>query len=163
PNPIAAGGNITYTQVVTNTGPSAADNATVVLTIPANTTLVSVATPAGWTCNSPGGGGTGKVVCVNADMLATTSATFGIVVNVNSGTTNGTVLTQTATVSSSTSDPSTTNNTAIVNTVVGTNGPDLTVTNIASPNPVTAGSNITYTQVVTNTGSTAATGGTFSE
>ena len=41
PNPVAAGSNITYTQVVTNSGPSAADNATVVATIPANTTFVS--------------------------------------------------------------------------------------------------------------------------
>ncbi len=30
PNPVAAGSNITYTQVVTNNGPSAADNATFV-------------------------------------------------------------------------------------------------------------------------------------
>ena len=48
PNPVAAGANITYTQIVTNNGPSAADNATLVATIPANTTLVSVAAPAGW-------------------------------------------------------------------------------------------------------------------
>ncbi len=50
PNPVAAGANITYTQVVTNNGPSAADNATVVAAIPANTTLVSMAAPAGWSC-----------------------------------------------------------------------------------------------------------------
>jgi len=50
PNPVAAESNITYTQVVTNNGPSAADNATLVATIPANTTLVSVTPPAGWSC-----------------------------------------------------------------------------------------------------------------
>ena len=43
PNPVAAGANITYTQVVTNNGPSAGDNATFATPVPANTTLVSIA------------------------------------------------------------------------------------------------------------------------
>src|SRR5439155_24727580 len=60
PNPVAAGSNITYTQVVTNSGPSAADNATLVATVPANTTFVSLASPAGWPCVTPGVGGTGN-------------------------------------------------------------------------------------------------------
>ncbi len=47
PNPVAAGANITYTQVVTNNGPSAADNATVVASIPANTTLASISRACG--------------------------------------------------------------------------------------------------------------------
>ena len=37
------------------------------------------------------------------------------------------------------------------------------MTNVASPVPVQAGNDITYTQVVTNTGTTAVTGATFSE
>ncbi len=62
----------------------------------------------------------------------------------------------------SVSDPNCSNNTASVNTVVGTTAAgDLTVTNVASPNPVQAGNNITYTQVVTNTGAAAATEATF--
>ena len=46
PNPVAAGSNITYTQVVTNNGPSAADNAALVESDSANTTFVSIAAPA---------------------------------------------------------------------------------------------------------------------
>ncbi len=163
PNPVAAGANITYTQVVTNNGPSAADNATVVAIIPANTTFVSIAAPAGWTCLSPGVGGTGNVVCTNVNMLASTAGTFTLVVKVNSGTANGTVITGKVSVASSAVDPISSNNSATVSTVVGTAGPNLTVTNVASPNPVLAGTNITYTQVVTNTGSLAATNGTFTE
>jgi len=163
PNPVAAGSNITYTQVVTNNGPSAADNATVVETIPANTTLVSFVTPAGWTCISPGAGGTGNVVCTDVNMPGSTAATFGLVVKVNSGTANGTVITETVSANSSAIDPNSLNNTASVATVVGTTAPDLTVTNVASPNPVQAGTKITYTQVVTNTGSSPATAGTFNE
>ena len=96
-------------------------------------------------------------------MLPLTSGTFTLVVKVNSGTANGTVITGKVSVASSAVDPISTNNTATVSTVVGTTAPNLTVTNVASPNPVVAGTNITYTQVVTNTGSSAATNGTFSE
>ena len=164
PNPVAAGSNITYTQIVTNSGPSAADNATLVATIPANTTFVSMASPAGWTCVNPGVGGTGNVVCSVSNMLGSTAGTFTLVVKVNSGTTNGTVITETAAVSSSVSDPNSANNTATVNTIVGvTAGADLSVSNAASPNPVIANNNITYTQVVTNTGTAAATAATFIE
>jgi uncharacterized repeat protein (TIGR01451 family) len=160
PNPVAAGSNITYTAVVTNSGPSAADNATLVATIPANTTFVSIASPAGWTCSA----GTSNVVCTISSMAGSTAATFSMVVKVNAGTANGTVIGETATVNSSASDSNSTNNTATVNTIVGvTAGADLSVSNSASPNPVLAGSNITYTQVVTNTGSAAATTATFSE
>ncbi|MFZ0309284.1 MAG: C25 family cysteine peptidase [Candidatus Sulfotelmatobacter sp.] len=164
PNPVTAGSNITYTQLVTNNGPSAADNATLVEAVPPNTTFVSISAPAGWTCVAPPSGGTGNVVCTDLNMPGSTAATFAMVVKVNTGTANGTVITGTATVSSSVSDPNAANNTASASTVVGTTaGAELTVTNAASPNPVVAGTHITYTQVVTNTGSVAATGATFTE
>ena len=163
PNPVAAGANITYTQVVTNNGPSAADNATVVASIPANTTLVSIVAPAGWSCLNTAVGATGNVVCTNANMAASTAGTFTLVVKVTAGTANGTVITGTVSVGSSAIDPIASNNTAQVTTLVGATGPNLSVTNVAAPNPVLAGNPITYTQVVTNTGTTAITGGTFTE
>jgi uncharacterized repeat protein (TIGR01451 family) len=164
PNPVAAGGNITYTQVVTNSGPSAADNAILVANIPANTTLVSVAAPAGWSCITPGAGGTGNVVCNNVDVAALAAGSFTMVVKVNSGTANGTVITGVVSVSSSVNDPITANNTASVATVVGTtaNG-EMVVANTASPDPVVAGNDITYTQVSTNVGSGLATNPTLTE
>jgi len=163
PNPVAAGQNITYTQVVTNNGPSAADNATLVAAIPTNTTIVQILAPAGWSCVNPVSGGTGNVVCSIVDMPGLTSATFTLVVRVNTGTANGTVITGTASVGSSTADPNSSNNTATATTVVGGTTPNLSVTNVASPNPVQAGNTITYTQTVTNTGASAATGATFTE
>ena len=64
-----------------------------------------------------------------------TAATFSLVTKVNTGTANGTVITDTATVSSSVSDPNSANNTSSASTVVGAAaGADLIVTNAASPN-----------------------------
>ncbi|HEY6337463.1 MAG TPA: C25 family cysteine peptidase [Candidatus Sulfotelmatobacter sp.] len=162
PNPVTSPGTIIYTQLVTNNGPSAADNATLVDPVPANTLLQSITPPAGWSCVTPGG--PGNIVCTNSNMAGSTSGTFTLVMKVNSGVANGTVITQTASVSSAVSDPNVANNTATANTVVGTTAQgELTVTNVASPNPVAAGSDITYTQVVTNTGAAAATTATFNE
>ncbi|MGA8440430.1 MAG: C25 family cysteine peptidase, partial [Candidatus Sulfotelmatobacter sp.] len=164
PDPVAAGSNLTYTQVVTNSGPSAADNATLVQAIPANTTLVSLSAPAGWSCTTPGVGNTGNVVCTDLNMAGNTAATFTLITKVNAATANGTLITDTATVSSSVTDPNSGNNTASASTIVGaTAGAELSVTDAASPYPVQAGNNITYTQVVTNSGTAAATGATFSE
>ncbi|HKV78413.1 MAG TPA: C25 family cysteine peptidase [Candidatus Sulfotelmatobacter sp.] len=164
PNPVAAGSNITYTQIVTNNGPSAADNATMVTSIPSNMTFVSLIVPTGWTCATPTVGSFGSIVCTSVQMPGLTAATFTLVAKVNSGVANGTLITNTATASSSTLDPNSLNNSASVSTVVGTTaGGELTVTNSASPNPVQATNNITYTQLVTNTGTAAATTATFTE
>ncbi|MBI3475018.1 MAG: DUF11 domain-containing protein [Acidobacteria bacterium] len=160
PNPVIAGNNITYTQTVTNSGPSDATGVTFVETIPANTLLQTITAPAGWVCSNPGQ--TGTIVCTNADLAPGTPAVFTIVVKVNVGTPNGTVITDTVSASSGVSDPTATNNSATVTTIVGTTAQaDLSITNAASPNPVTVGNNITYTQVVTNTGSAAATTATY--
>ncbi len=158
PNPVAVNGSITYTVVATNNGLSAADNATLVLPVPASTTFASLTPPAGWSCFV-----SSNAVCTNANMPGLSSATFTFVVKVATGTTNGTVITASATVSSSVLDPIQSNNTAIVTTIVGGSGPNLSVTNTASPNPVQAGNTITYAQVVTNTGSSAIANGTFTE
>ena len=71
-------------------------------------------------------------------------------------------LTNTATVSGDQADPNLANNTSTVVTTVNSQS-DLTILKTASPNPVGAGSNLTYMLTVTNNGPSTATGVTITD
>lgn len=153
PDPVLANTNITYAQTVTNGGASAAANATFTETIPANTTFQSLAVPPGWSCVTPLVGATGTITCTNPSLASGATASFPMVVHVNAGTTAGTVITETATVSSTTPDANTSNNSSTTTTTVRATGTaDLAVTVVASPDPVSPGDVVTFTETVTNNG-----------
>ncbi|HTS30923.1 MAG TPA: C25 family cysteine peptidase [Bryobacteraceae bacterium] len=156
---VTAGTNVTMTAVVINNGPAAAAGAVFTETIPANTTLgVAFTPPSGWSCNTIPVGGTGTFTCTTGTFAALASSTFSIVLNVNSGTAAGTVISDEADIAGPTSDPNSSNNSAIATTIVATPGQaDLAVSASGVPNPVTPGNNITYTQSVTNNGPAAIT------
>jgi uncharacterized repeat protein (TIGR01451 family) len=162
PDPVSAGNNITYTINVTNNGPSDAQSVTLSDTIPTNTTFVSNSGATGWTCTDPSVGGTGTISCTRATLANGASSTFTVVVKVNASTATGTTITNSATVSSTTTDPTSTNNSATATTSVNTSA-DLAVTKTDSPDPVTAGNNITYTINVTNNGPSDAQSVTLSD
>jgi uncharacterized repeat protein (TIGR01451 family) len=162
PNPVIAGNNITYTVVVKNNGAATASTVAFSEAIPANTTFVSATpTPAtGWTCSVV----TGTLTCSNATLASGASTSFAVVLQVISGTASGTVITDTANVASTTTDPNPNNNAATATVVVATAGQaDLSVTSAATPNPVTDGNNITYTQTVINNGPAASGTATFTD
>lgn len=156
---VLAGSNVTMTAVVTNNGPAAAAGAVFTETIPTNTTLGAAFTPpSGWSCNTIAVGGTGTLTCTDNSVAALATSTFAVVLTVNSTTTSGTVISDTANISASTPDPNYDNNAATATTVVATSGQaDLAVSSSGVPNPVTPGNNITYTQSITNNGPTAIT------
>lgn len=158
PNPVAAGGTITYTQTVTNNGPMDAVNAVFSEAVPANTTFGSMTPPAGWTCGTlPSVGGTGNIVCTNPDVANGATGPFTLVVTVKSSTTFGSQVVDVASVTSGTNDPNLANNVATAVNIVGsTTSANLSVTISASPSPVVqAGTNITYTIVAQNLGPAA--------
>jgi uncharacterized repeat protein (TIGR01451 family) len=158
---VVAGSNVTLTGVITNQGPSAAAGPVFTEAIPANTTFQSLSAPAGWSCYYPAVNGTGTVECVDNSPLGVNSpATFSVVVQ---ATTAGTVITATDNVNSATPDSNYSNNSASTTFTVATAGQaDLAVTASASPNPVTQGNNITFTETVTNNGPAAETNATLS-
>jgi uncharacterized repeat protein (TIGR01451 family) len=154
------GGNIVYTQTVSNLGSFTAQVPTYSINVPANTTLQSFTIPPGWTCvpAAPGVGYTGAINCSGTTLASGASVSFPMTVKVNvAGVTPGTtVITATPSVSSSSRDPYLPNNTASVSaTVVAAGSGDLAITLANSPNPLSPGENYTYTAVATNNGPSA--------
>jgi len=164
PTVVAPGGNITYTQTVTNNGPLAAVNAVFSENVPANTTFQSISTNAGWTCVTPAVGGTGTITCTNPNFAASGFITYTVVVQVAAATQYGTQIVDVDNIVSGTSDPNLSNNSATATTTVGlASQADLAVTNTASSPTVLAGSNVTMTAVVKNNGPAAASFAAFTE
>jgi len=152
PDPVSAGGNITYTINVANNGPSDAASVTLSDTVPANTTFVSFSAPAGWTPSTPAVGGTGTVTATKASLASAGTAPFTLVVKVSNSANGSTVITDTATISATTTDPTPGNNSATATTNVNGQA-DVSVTNSGTPTPnVFAGNNITYSITVSNAG-----------
>jgi uncharacterized repeat protein (TIGR01451 family) len=112
PDKVLPGQNLTYTIVVTNQGPSDAQNVTLNESTPANTTFVSFAAPAGWTSMTPAPGGTGLITSNISTLAAGASATFTLIVQVNSDAPIGTQIFNTASVTANTSDTAQSNNSA---------------------------------------------------
>ena len=97
-DPVAAGSNITYTIVIDNDGPDPATGVVLTEATPANTTFVSISPSAG--CTTPAVGGSGSISCPAGTLADEATATFSMVVNVNAATATGTLITNTASVSS---------------------------------------------------------------
>ncbi len=106
------GNSLTYTVIVSNSGPSQATNVVVADTLPSGVTFVSGTGPNGETLTETGG-----VVNVSGGDLASAGTfSFTIVATVSAG--SGGVQTNTAVVSSDTNDPVSTNDTATASTTV---------------------------------------------
>ncbi|MBK7473606.1 MAG: IPTL-CTERM sorting domain-containing protein [Betaproteobacteria bacterium] len=81
PDPLIAGGNITYTITVTNGGPSVATGVGISFPLDANTTFVSSVGPP---CMTPAVGTTGTVTCtVAADLAPLGQVVLTVIANVN--------------------------------------------------------------------------------
>ncbi len=155
PSPAIAGNGLTYALSATNNGPSNATGVTITDTLPAGVTYVSAASSQG-TVSQAGG-----TVTVNVGGLASgTGATATILVMVGP-TAHGTI-TNTAVISGNEPDPNLANNTSTVATQVNPLV-DLAIVKSASPNPVIAGSTLTYALVASNNGPSNATGVTITD
>jgi uncharacterized repeat protein (TIGR01451 family) len=149
PDPVLGSGTLQYAIDVSNLGPDTASGITVTDNLPAgNVTFVS-ASGSGWTCLLSGQ----VVTCTRPSLLAGAAPTITLTVQVPS---DAALLTNTATVSSTSSDLNPANDTAMVLTSV-LSAADLSVAVIDAPDPVTTGGALTYTVTAANAGPSEAT------
>jgi uncharacterized repeat protein (TIGR01451 family) len=149
---VNAGANLAYTITVANNGTADAQSVSWTDTLPANTTFVSENQTSGPTFICTTGA---TVTCSIGTLVNGASATFTVVVGVANTTPNGTVLSNTATVSSTTPDGNTLNNSSTASTTVGASA-DLSVTKNGPPTPTAVGFDIVYTINAANNGPTDA-------
>ena len=157
PNPVTAGQDLTYVITASNpAGSGTALNVALVDPLPANTTFRSIVAPPGWSCTTPPAGTPGTVSCFLASMAAGSTAVFTVVANVNP-TATGTI-SNSATVSSlgTDTDPTDNTSTAAVTVDAPAGLADLGITKTDGPDPVVAGSDITYTVTIRNNGPASA-------
>lgn len=140
---------LTYTIDVNNSGPRDASNLTVTNRLPDGNVEFLSAAGIGWTCTLAGQ----LVTCTRPLLIV--GAAPSIVVKITTPGVSGPLIDQ-ASVSSSTADLVTDNNTAAITTGVFDSA-DLSITATDSPDPVRIGEQLTYTLAVANGGPTGAT------
>lgn len=102
---VFSGHSATFVITATNNGPLDAANLTFTDTLPSATTFQSFVAPTGWTCTTPASGGTGQVTCTASTLTNGASAQFTLSVGVPCATPNGSAITDSATVTSTTLNP----------------------------------------------------------
>ncbi|GEM_PF-1629650 len=145
---VNAGAAYSYTLTVTNNGPAPASGVSVTDPLPAGVTFVS-ASGTGWTCNQAAG----TVTCTMPTLAV--GPANPITINVTAPVSTG-ALSNTATVSSSTTDPTPGNNSSTNNLTVVAQA-DLSMIKTASTSQLLPGYPYSYSLTVHNAGPSGAT------
>lgn len=150
PNPVIAGENLTFSVTVRNAGPSTAQNVVLKDQLPAGVTVTSITLPSSSSCTAGVPGDPFQPATCGLDKLGPgATATMTVVAKVEPTTTG--VLHTDASATSVTLDPNNSDNYAHTDTDVATRA-DVALTLADSPDPVVAGTSLTYTATVTNSG-----------
>lgn len=146
--PVPAGSQLTYTITAINEGPDDAASVAWNDPLPVGLTFSSLSAPAGWSCT------TGATVNCSIPSFPPGDAVFTLTVNVSNALANGTIVSNTATISTTTSDPDTSDNQSTANSTV-TTAPAAVVVDVTKTGPASAnaGTDVSYTITVSNNGS----------
>jgi uncharacterized repeat protein (TIGR01451 family) len=146
---IVAGGSFAYTVQLTNSGPDDAKDVVFSDVPPAGVTFTSCNSTEG-TCTVSGGGASLNL----ATLPDRETVTITIQATLSATVADGTTVANTPSVSSSTSDPDTSNNSGSTGSAIITvqNKSDLFVTTNANLTAVKSGGTLVYTAIVTNLG-----------
>jgi len=154
PSPVLAGENVIYTLTITNDGPSTATDTTVSDVLPAGVTLVSATPNNGTACT-----GTALVTCDLGTLTPAQVVEIEVIVTTDFDVPNPTVLTNTASVTTSTPDDNDTNDSAAADVTVNRLA-DLTLDK-SGPATINAGEIISYTLTAANNGPSIASDATI--
>jgi len=149
PSPAAAGAALTYTINITNLGPRDAANLVVSNRLPDGNVQFVSAGGIGWACAL-----SGQIVTCTRPLLIVGAAP-SIAIQITTPAARGDLIDQ-ATVTATTSDLDTGNNSATITTNVFDSA-NLSIAVTETPDPVRIGTGFTYTLAVANDGPTAAT------
>jgi uncharacterized repeat protein (TIGR01451 family) len=147
PGSVNASTQFAYTLSISNAGPNAASAVSVSDSLPPEVTLVS-ASGSGWTCS-----GTATVTCSLSSLAVGAAPT--IVINVTAPAQGGQI-SNSASVSSATSDPNTADNTSATVQTTVVPRTDLSITETGPSGSVNASNQFAYTLSVSNAGPSTA-------
>jgi len=148
PDPVMAGGTVTYTVTVANNGLADSPSTTLSITLPSNGTYLGYSSSNGITCGAPAGG----VLTCDAGSLQgdPTYQQKTVAVQVASQTQGSMMLVASATTTGTEDNP--TDNTDISQSTTVNTGADIAAEKTASSGTVQAGGTLAYTLSATNRG-----------
>ncbi len=150
-----AGETIDYSIFVINSGPSTAQTVTVTDTLPFGTTFVSLTNPSGiFSCSAPSVGATGTVTCTAPSLTDQQESSFTISVKTSPIAPSGSI-SNTATISSATTDPVTSNNSSTATTgiaAITAASADLSLDSMVGSSNVAAGATMSFQLAISNKG-----------
>jgi uncharacterized repeat protein (TIGR01451 family) len=141
---VDAGSSGAFSIFVSNRGPDTAQNVVLTDVVPNNTTFVAIAQTSGptFSCSAPAVGGTGTITCTITGLARGDTASFDLAYNVNASTPVGTVISNTATISSDTAELVSDDNSFVVSAKVKSTGGGGTGTcSVACPDDITTPAN----------------------
>jgi uncharacterized repeat protein (TIGR01451 family) len=156
---VTAGETIAYSLFVFNSGPSDAVNVTVSDPLPSGTTFVSlVSSTTIFNCNTPPVGSGGTVTCTAPSFQNQAETSFTLSVKTSPSAPSGSI-NNTATITSATPDPNTSDNSSSASTgiVAGSStSADLAIESMFGPSSVSAGATMTFQVSIANRGPSTA-------